>query len=202
MPAMTPKAPPYFVGAATALVTALEAKSDETGKHCHSVARVATRLGKAAGLSDDEMFQLRYGALLHDVGKLAIPDSILKKPGRLTEDEWAAMRHHPSIGYEMLLSLGFPPRIATVVKEHHERFDGTGYSFGLKHHEICPEARVFSVADTYEAITRDRCYRQGAPYAVAAKEILDGAGSQFDPEVVEAFFKVGPEEWEACVRDT
>ena len=190
------KSSSYYNGAATALVLALEAKSDETGGHAQRVARLAERLGQELRLDDRSMNTLRFGALLHDVGKIAVSDSILKKPGRLTEDEWREMRRHPFLGFDLLLSLDFPGDVALVVAQHHERFDGSGYPNGLGRYCICLEARIFSIVDTYDAITRDRCYRKGASYEIAAKEIADWSGRQFDPEIVEAFLKTPKEAWD------
>jgi putative nucleotidyltransferase with HDIG domain len=190
--------PAYYTGAAKALLAALETKSKETGLHAYRVARLAAQLGLIVGLEEQQLNTLRFGALLHDVGKLGVPDAILKKASQLTEDEWGQMRQHPEIGCQLLLSLGFPGAVALIVAQHHERWDGTGYPDRLAHSCICRGARIFAVVDTYDSLTRDRCYRKGVSHELACKEIADWAGRQFDPEVVDAFLKTPKEVWQKC----
>lgn len=181
---------------AEALLAALHAKHEETGGHVERVVRLALRLAREVGLAPERLRGLELGALLHDVGKLYVPDEILKKPARLTDPEKARMQGHPTSGAVILRRLtGFPEGAARVVAEHHEWWDGTGYPHGLRGEEIALEARIFSVADTFDAITCDRCYRKGASYGVARQEINDWSGRQFDPAVVQAFNRVPPEEW-------
>ncbi len=174
----------------TALLIALSARNLETGDHCPRVNRLALLLGRALQLSGDELNALKFGSLLHDIGKLRTPDAILCKPAKLTDPQWEVMRRHPLDGGTMLRALDFPEPVCLIVEQHHESFDGSGYPFGLAGHQISLGARVFSVADTYDAITRDRCYRKGAASAVALHEISSWAGSQFDPKVVEALIKL------------
>jgi putative nucleotidyltransferase with HDIG domain len=178
-----------------ALLAAQTARDVETGGHTARVRRLALRLGAAFGLPSESLVALDYGALLHDVGKISTPDLILKKPGRHNQGETAIMRKHAESGAEMLRSLGFPERIVLVVAEHHERWDGCGYPRGLRRYEICPEARVFSVADTLDAILHDRVYRAGNSFEAARVEIELHSGKQFDPEVVAAFLRVERREW-------
>jgi len=180
----------------SALLLALRARHLETGDHVARVTDHSLRLGRTMGLNAEDMRALELGAALHDIGKIGIRDSVLCKAGRLTEDEWAHMRTHPVIGAEMLRSLGFPEASVLVVEEHHERLNGTGYPRGLEGESISRAARIFAVADTFDAITRNRCYRAGAPYAVALHEIVDGSGHQFDPEVVGAFKSIPKVEWQ------
>jgi cyclic di-GMP phosphodiesterase len=174
----------------TALLVALEAKSDDTGRHAKRVAEIALTIGRAMKLSQGMLFDLKFGSLLHDVGKICTPDAILKKPGRLDPEEITIMRKHPTQGADMLRALGFTPEISRVVAEHHERFDGAGYPNQLTGEKISLAARIFAVADTYDAITRPRCYRAGAAPAVALHEIAEWSGRQFDPEIVATFLQL------------
>ena len=176
--------------ATTALLMALSQRNLETGDHCPRVNRLALQLGRALQLTGDQLNDLKFGSLLHDIGKIRTRDAVLCKPAQLTDQEWEEMRRHPFDGATMLRSLGFPEPVCLIVEQHHEWFDGSGYPFGLKGHQISLPARVFSVADTYDAITRDRCYRKGAAAAVALHEISSWAGTQFDPKVVEALIKL------------
>jgi putative nucleotidyltransferase with HDIG domain len=140
------------------------------------------------------------GALLHDIGKIGIPDAILRKPGPLTEEEWTIMRQHPRIGYEMLKQIDFLKQAVPIILHHHERFDGRGYPAGLAEDQIPLGARIFAVADTYDAITSDRPYRKGRSHATAVEEVRKGCGTQFDPLVVEALLSL-PEEELARIRE-
>ena len=169
----------------TTLLLALSARNLETGDHCPRVNRLALQLGRALQLRADDLYALKFGSLLHDIGKLRTRDAVLCKPAKLNSDEWEEMRRHPVDGATILRSLNFPESICLIVEQHHEWIDGTGYPFGLKENEISFGARVFAVADTFDAITRDRCYRQGAAVAVALHEISSWSGTQFDPKVVD-----------------
>lgn len=181
---------------ARALTTSLDARDKETEGHAQRVAAYSTRLGQQLGLSHSQLDTLRLGALLHDIGKIGVPDSVLKKPAKLTDDEKAKMRPHPTIGRNMVLSVELPSDAAQIVGEHHEQWNGAGYPLGLKGEEICLGARIFAVADAFDAITSDRVYRLGRPYQVALDEILKFSGTQFDPQVVAAFVQVDPAEWD------
>jgi HD-GYP domain-containing protein (c-di-GMP phosphodiesterase class II) len=140
---------------------------------------------------------LEFGSLLHDIGKIGVPDAILRKPAALNQIEWKRMRQHPSMGERILSGIEFLKGAARVVAEHHEKWDGTGYPLGLKGEEIAVVARVFAVADAFDAMTSDRVYRRGTAYEVAAAELERCAGRQFDPGVVAAFRAIPREEWEA-----
>jgi HD-GYP domain-containing protein (c-di-GMP phosphodiesterase class II) len=142
------------------------------------------------------MKALEFGSLLHDIGKIGVPDSILRKPAKLTEDEWVLMREHPVHGQQILRGIEFLEGAARVVAQHHEKWDGTGYPLGLSSEDIDVCARIFAVADAFDAITSDRVYRKGKPYQSAAQELEDWAGRQFDPKVVEAFHRVPQEDWD------
>jgi putative nucleotidyltransferase with HDIG domain len=185
-----------------ALTAALETRDSETHGHSERVVTYSLRLGREYGLNSDEMKSLEFGALLHDIGKIGVPDSILRKPAKLTEEEWVRMREHPLHGQQILRGIEFLQGAARVVAQHHEQWDGTGYPFGLRSEDIDICARIFSVADAFDAITSDRVYRRGKPYEAAAQELDDWAGRQFDPKVVEAFHRVPKEDWEELHRQS
>ncbi|MDQ3651521.1 MAG: HD domain-containing protein [Acidobacteriota bacterium] len=177
------------------LLDALHTKDIETSGHTTRVARLAVRLGRAAGLSAQELTSLHYGALLHDVGKLTTRIEVLQKPGKLDAAEQAHMRAHALAG-EMIVGFHeFPFEVIEIVAQHHERYDGEGYPRGLKGDEICRGARVFAVADTLDAMTSNRCYRRAPGYTAARAEIERCSGSQFDPLVVAAFLSITPSAW-------
>ncbi len=183
-----------------ALTAALETRDSETHGHSERVVTYSLRLGREYGLNREEMRALEFGSLLHDIGKIGVPDSILRKPAKLTEEEWVRMREHPIHGQQILRGIEFLQNAAKVVAQHHEQWDGSGYPLGLKQTEIDVCARIFAVADAFDAITSDRVYRKGKSYEAAAQELDDWAGKQFDPKVVEAFHRVPKEDWEELHR--
>jgi len=185
-----------------ALTTALETRDQETHGHSERVVTYSLRLGREYGLSRDEMKALEFGSLLHDIGKIGVPDSILRKPGKLTEEEWVLMREHPMHGQQILRGIEFLQGAARVVAQHHEKWDGSGYPLGVRESEIDVCARIFAVADAFDAITSDRVYRRGKSYEAAAQELDDWAGRQFDPKVVEAFHRVPKDDWEELHRQS
>jgi len=178
-----------------ALTAALETRDSETHGHSERVVSYSLRLGREYGLNSDQMKALEFGSLLHDIGKIGVPDSILRKPAKLTEDEWVRMREHPMHGKQILRGIEFLEGAARVVAQHHEKWDGSGYPLGLRTEDIDLCARIFAVADAFDAITSDRVYRRGKSYEAAAQELDDWAGRQFDPKVVEAFHRVPREDW-------
>src|SRR5438093_5452029 len=178
-----------------ALTAALETRDAETHGHSERVVTFSLRLGREYGLNGPQMKALEFGSLLHDIGKIGVPDAILRKPAKLTDEEWERMREHPLHGQQILRGIEFLKGAAKVVAQHHEKWDGSGYPLGLKAKEIDICARIFSVADAFDAITSDRVYRQGRSYEVAAKELAEWAGRQFDRKVVEAFHRVAPADW-------
>jgi response regulator RpfG family c-di-GMP phosphodiesterase len=183
-----------------ALTSALETRDAETHGHSERVVTFSLRLGREYGLTAAEMKALEFGSLLHDIGKIGVPDAILRKPGKLTDEEWVKMREHPMHGQQILRGIKFLEGAACVVSQHHEKWDGSGYPAGLKGEEIDICARIFSVADAFDAITSDRVYREGRPYEAAAQELEEWVDRQFDPKVVEAFHRVPKEDWDELRR--
>ena len=179
-----------------ALTSALEARDHETRGHSERVVAFSLRLGRELGLTGGQLRSLEFGSLLHDIGKIGVPDAILRKPAALTDQEWERMREHPLHGQRILEGVEFLDGAARVVAQHHEKWDGSGYPLGLKGEEIDITARIFSVADAFDAMTSDRVYRRGRPYAAAAAELDEHGGKQFDPGVVRAFHRVPEEEWD------
>ncbi|MFN2456179.1 MAG: HD domain-containing phosphohydrolase [Pyrinomonadaceae bacterium] len=179
-----------------ALAAALEARDAETHGHSDRVVSFSLRLGRECGLNEEELKGLEFGALLHDIGKIGVPDAILRKPEKLTDEEWIKMREHPLHGQQILRGIDFLGGAAYVVGQHHEKWDGSGYPLGLRGEEIDLKTRIFSVADTFDAITSDRVYRPGQSYEAAAAELQRNAGVQFDPAVVAAFHRVPREDWD------
>ncbi len=179
-----------------ALTAALETRDQETHGHSERVVSYSLRLGREYGLDSKQMKALEFGSLLHDIGKIGVPDLILRKPAKLTEEEWVLMKEHPLHGQQILRGIEFLEGAARVVAQHHEKWDGSGYPLGLRGEEIDLCARIFSVADAFDAMTSDRVYRKGKPYAAAAQELDDWAAKQFDPKVVEAFHRVPKDDWD------
>jgi response regulator RpfG family c-di-GMP phosphodiesterase len=183
-----------------ALTAALDKRDSETSGHSERVVNFSLRLGRELGLDAEQLRSLEFGSLLHDIGKIGVPDAILRKPAALSESEWVRMREHPLHGQKILSGIRFLEGAARVVAQHHERWDGTGYPVGLRGEQIDLNARIFSVADAFDAITSDRVYRRGRSYEDAVAELEGFAGRQFDPEVVEAFCRVPREEWDEIRR--
>jgi HD-GYP domain-containing protein (c-di-GMP phosphodiesterase class II) len=175
------------------LAFVVEAKDPSTRAHLQRTHDYAVALAEAVDpeLAADE--QLRYGFLLHDVGKVGIPEAVLNKPGPLDAGEWEVMRAHPLLGVQMVAGIKSLGSAVEVIRCHHERWDGKGYPTGLAGDAIPAGARVFSVADAFDAMTSDRAYRKALSFDQACQEIADGAGSQFDPMVVDAFTAILPE---------
>jgi response regulator RpfG family c-di-GMP phosphodiesterase len=177
------------------LVAALDAREHETSAHSHRVREYSITLARNIGLSRGDLIHLGRGALLHDVGKIGVQDSILLKPGKLTDSEWIEMRKHPQIGYDILQNIEFLAPAAEIVLCHQERWDGSGYPNGLVGRSIPLGARIFAVVDTLDAMTSDRPYRKALSLETAINEIYTGSGTQFDPNVVESFFSILPDIW-------
>jgi ribonuclease P protein subunit RPR2 len=179
-----------YIATVRALSNAVEARDAYTGKHAERVAAYGMELARATGLEVADSPQIEFGFLLHDVGKVAVPDAILFKSSALTEEEYALVRRHPVIGSEILRDVDFLGEGKLVVRHHHERWDGRGYPDGLRGEAIPLAARVFAVADALDALTTDRPYRPASSFAAARKEVLAGTGSQFDPAVVAAYREI------------
>jgi putative nucleotidyltransferase with HDIG domain len=170
-----------------AFALALEMREHETHEHSIRVRDYAMLLARRAGLAGRALDNLSVGAVLHDIGKIAVPDHILLKPGPLTVDEWTVMRQHPVIGAQMIARIDSLPGATHVVLSHHEWFDGNGYPHGIRREQIPIEARLFAVADTLDAMTSDRPYRLALSFEEAHAEVLRQAHRQFDPEIVQIF---------------
>ncbi len=174
-----------------ALVSALDAREHETSDHSQRVVEYTLAIARRLSISGTELEEVGRGALLHDIGKIGVPDAVLLKPGKLTPDEWVDMRKHPDIGYNMIAPIPFLSTPSQIVLAHQERFDGQGYPNRLGGQQIPIGARIFAVADTLDAITSDRPYRRGASFNDAIAEIVRCSGTQFDPQVVDAFESIG-----------
>lgn len=179
-----------------ALIQALETRDAETHGHYERVVTFSLRLGHEVGLDKEQRRDLELGAMLHDIGKIGVPDAILRKPSRLSEREWEKMKQHPLHGYRIIRDIEFLEGASRVVLEHHERWDGKGYPKGLRGNEIDITARVFAVADSFDAMTSDRVYSRGRSFEEAYVELMRCSGSQFDPEVIDAFNAVPSSDWE------
>jgi putative nucleotidyltransferase with HDIG domain len=180
-----------------ALVTALEVRERETKMHTRRVVLYSMALAQKIGLSDDKLLELRRGAWMHDIGKIGIPDAILNKPGPLSVEEQVQMRRHPELGVDILEGIKFFQGAIDIVGASHENYDGTGYPLGLKGERIPLGARIFALADAFDALTSDRPYRKAQSFRTAYKEILRCRGTQFEPQVVDAFMSISEEEWRA-----
>ena len=175
---------------ATVFANCIDMKDSYTRGHSNRVAKYSTMLAKQMGKSQDEIDTLYHTALLHDIGKISIPDSILNKPGRLTDEEFVVMKSHSQRGYDILKDVTIETDLATGAGYHHERFDGRGYPKGLTGMNIPEIARIIAVADTFDAMYSTRPYRKRMELSTVAEEIQKGSGTQFDPEVVKAFMEL------------
>jgi len=170
-----------------ALANAVEAKDPTTEKHCSRIAAGAVALARMAGLSDEMIEAVGYGAVLHDVGKIGVPEALLRKEGPLDEAEWSEMRRHPLIGASIVEPLRLGRLVGPMVRGHHERWDGSGYPDGLVGAAIPIGARIVAVVDAHDAMTHDRPYRLGMPADAARRELEHSAGSQFDANIVRLY---------------
>jgi HD-GYP domain-containing protein (c-di-GMP phosphodiesterase class II) len=173
-----------------ALSAALDAKDAVTEGHSERVAHLTKAIAREMNVPEEKLVDVERGALLHDVGKIGVPDAVLRKPRTLSRREWQAMQRHPLLAGILVSKIGFLEGALPILLYHHERFDGGGYPFGLSGDRIPLEARIFAVVDTYDAMTSDRPYRKAVGRAEAIKEIVSNSGSQFDPAVVEAFLRI------------
>ena len=180
-----------------AMATVLDTRDTETQGHSLRVVSFTLKLAELMQISDKNTLKIyEYGALLHDIGKIGIPDAILRKPGDLTDGEWQIMKKHPTIGYNMLRRIKFLETAAQIILHHHEAFDGSGYPDGLSGDNIPLGARIFKIADAIDAITSDRPYQKALPFKTVAAELKKHSGQQFDPQIIAIFEKAGVDFWE------
>ncbi len=168
---------------------AMDFRDKETEDHTQRVTRTTIQIARKMGLSETEIMHIRRGALLHDIGKLAVPDDILLKPGKLTEEEWVLMRKHPEYAHEMLSQIKFLGPALEIPYSHHEKWDGTGYPRGLKGEEIPVAARIFTIVDVWDALRSDRPYRKSWAGDRVCEYIEEQSGTHFDPQIVDIFLK-------------
>lgn len=184
-----------------ALGAAIDLRDNETAGHSQRVCRYSLEIARTMGWSDEQLRSLARGAYLHDIGKLGIPDGILHKPGPLTADERRVMQQHVQIGFDLVKGIPFLADAAEIILMHHEQYDGGGYPRGLKGEQILLGARIFSVADTLDAITSDRPYRLASSFESARETIRHASGGQLDPQVVDVFLSIPEETWPTIARN-
>lgn len=182
------------------LVSALDLREHNTRLHSQRVREYTELLANQLGVNEAARREIGFGALLHDVGKIAVPDQILLKPGKLSDQEWEEMRKHPEAGYRIVKRIGFLKDAAEIVYAHHEKFDGSGYPRGIKKENIPLGARMFMVADVYDALTSERPYRSPLTYEEAIAEIREMGGSHFDPVIVDTFMSIEPEQLQRIAK--
>lgn len=182
----------------TALVRALDAREKEVGSHSERVMNYTLLMAARMGINGMDLEQLAKGALLHDIGKIGISDTILLKRGALVREEWIEMRRHPEVGHAILSEIGFLKDPAKLILTHHERFDGAGYPKGLKGEQIPISSRIFALVDTLDAMTSNRPYRKALPLEAVTAEVQRCTGTQFDPDIVDLFLSITRAEWEDC----
>jgi len=183
------------------LIAALDYRDAETQWHSRRVSLYAKRLAQQLGVDGEELQTIEHGALLHDIGKIGVRDRVLLKPGPLDASEWTEMKRHPELGWALLQRVEYLRPASLVVLQHQEKWDGTGYPFGLRGDAIGIGARVFHVVDALDAITSDRPYRKARGYPEAHAEIVRCRGAQFDPKVVDAFLEIASDEWDRIRLD-
>jgi putative nucleotidyltransferase with HDIG domain len=177
------------------MVLALDLREQETCYHSYRVTEYALNLSRCLELSNEQLSIIVKGALLHDIGKIGIPDSILLKNEKLTTNEWEIMKTHPELGYNILKKINFLEESAKIVLTHHERYDGKGYPNGISGSEIPIGSRIFSIVDALDAMTSDRIYRKAVGFEEAKQRIIDSSKTQFDPEVIESFGQIPATDW-------
>lgn len=185
-----------------AFAAALDAKHSYTRGHSERVADIASKIAAQMQLTIEEQEWIHIAGHLHDIGKIGVPDCVLLKPGKLTEEEYEAIKMHPQIGYEILSKVKMLKPILEMIRFHHERWDGGGYPLGIKGESIPLGARIIAVADAFDAMSSNRSYRSPFPYGVAIREVQKCKGTQFDPAVVDAFMKLAlKERWNLQMKE-
>jgi putative nucleotidyltransferase with HDIG domain len=170
----------------------VDSKVSATGKHSTRVAKWVKSTARKLDCNEEQTRAIYWAALLHDIGKIGVPEKVLSKAGPLTDEEWEVMKLHPTVGSNIVKSFKPISHIAPVIHAHQEKYDGSGYPKGLQGNEIPLGARILTVVDAYDAMTSDRCYRKGRSHQEAAEELRQLGGKQFDPQVVEAFLDIVP----------
>ncbi len=183
-----------------ALARALDAREKETGSHSERVRGYTLLLAETFGVAEADLGEMAMGALLHDIGKVGVSDNTLLKPAKLNDEEWVEIRRHPQVGHDIIAGVSFLQGAAQIVLTHHERFDGKGYPNGLLGRDIPLGARIFSLVDTLDAMTSDRCYRKAMSFQAVVDEVQRCSGGQFDPMIVEAFLSIPKHRWEEIAR--
>ncbi len=183
------------LNAIMAIANTIEAKDRYTRGHSNRVARYCVEIAKRIGMKEQEIKALNFMALLHDIGKIGVPDEILNKPMPLDDDDFAIVKMHPAIGSEILIDLTSMPNMHIGALCHHERYDGKGYPAGLKGDEIPVEARMIAIADAYDAMSSNRAYREALPREQVLEELMNGRGTQFDPEILDVFLDMLKEDF-------
>ncbi|MGH7885110.1 MAG: HD domain-containing phosphohydrolase [Thermodesulfobacteriota bacterium] len=178
-----------------AMVLALDLREKETGFHSYRVTEYALTLARSMQLSDYELSTIAKGALLHDIGKIGVPDNILLKPQHLTQQEWIIMKKHPVLGFELLRKIEFLEDASKLVLHHHEHYNGEGYPSGISGKNIPLGARIFTIVDALDALTSNRVYRSSGTFEEARDIIIEQSGKQFDPEIIEHFSMIHPDEF-------
>lgn len=189
-------------GALIALVNALDARERNTHLHSLRVRAYSVKLGEYLKMPKRSLDTLARGALLHDIGKIGVPDSLLLKEGPLTDDEWGIMKKHPEIGGRILETIPFLNDAAVIVRTHHEKYDGSGYPQGLSGSRIPLASRIFAVVDALDALLSDRSYRAALSFVDARQRIVSARGSHFDPEIVSVFETIPESEWRLIAKET
>ena len=179
-----------FLQTVLALAKAMDARDSYTQNHSQRMATMADSLCRKMGMDEEQTQAVHLAAVLHDIGKIGVADEILRKPGPLTSQEWELMKRHPKIGADIVAPIAKLTNIASIIIAHQEKFDGSGYPYGLKGEQIPLGARILAVVDTYVAITDERVYRKARSHAEAISELVRCSGSQFDPTVVDAFLEI------------
>ncbi|MBI1336919.1 MAG: HD domain-containing protein [Phycisphaera sp.] len=189
-----------IVNTVIAMAMAVESRDPYTGGHVMRVTAYAYRLGEKLGLDSRSLSRLRLGGLLHDIGKIAVPDAILRKPGKLDDAEFEVMKSHAAVGHQIISNIPQLASVGPIIRHHHERYDGRGYPDHIAGENICDLARVAAIADTYDAMTSDRPYRKGLSYEIAMAEVRKHAGTQFDPDMAAVYAGLSPDELSDAVE--